>query len=536
MRYYEIIKEGYKEVQQKYITAGIDPETIENTFNTYKDLVNRNQLSGNERNIDWWGKLPFDQFKAFVDEKSSKHSTTQVKRSKIPGKSINLVDNDNWHIVIPLDKDSSCFHGKNSDWCTTKPYQYNFEDYFYDREIILIYCKNNNTGGMWAISAHKDTNQIEMFDQKDKSITKETFNSQTGLDVDKIVAEALKHQPNISSSRTPYKEASARIMKYLNSDNVGRNEQIEKDLILTKNGKLCYEYIKKVGKEDYPEIIQFVAGNYDGYSMVVQFIKNPSEKVQLEAVTEDERAIKYIDNPTEKVQLAAITQDIDLIKYIKNPSEQVQLAAVTKNGREIKHIIEKGITPSEKVQLAAVTQDGYGNEFKYIIDAGIEPSEKVQLAAVTQDGEAIRYIDNPSEELQLLAVTQYGGVIGYIIEKGITPSEQVQLAAVMQDGEAIKYIENPSEQLQLAAITQYWDQTENYEADEKFDLSTFRYIIKNTKIQLAAVTRDGTFIDFIIQHDIIPSEKVQLAAVTQNREAIEYIDNPSKAVKKAAGL
>lgn len=365
----------------------------------------------------------------------SDKSKTQVKRSKIPGKSINLVDNDNWHIVIPLDKDSSCFHGKNSDWCTTKPNQSYFEQYFYDRSIILIYCKNNKTGGMWAIAAHKDTDRIEMFDQNDNSMSKEAFNSQTGLNVDNIVAEASKHQPNISSSRDVYKEAIARIKEYLNSDNVGRNAQIEKDLILTKNGDLCFGYIWYNGKDDYPLSIQLAA-----------------------VAQNEEDAILYIDNPSEKVQLAAVTNNGNAIEYIENPSEEMKLAAVAENSLTIRHI------------------------------------------------------DNPSEA--------------------------VQLAAVMQDGEAIQHIKNPSEKVQLAAITKYWDQTKNYEEDEEFDLSTFRVYIKNTKIQLAAVTRDETFINFIIQHNIIPSEQVQLAAVTKDGMAIEYIIDsgiePSNTVQLAA--
>jgi len=39
-----------------------------------------------------------------------------------------------------------------------------------------------------------------------------------------------------------------------------------------------------------------------------------------------------------------------------------------------------------------------------------------------------------------------------IIDKGIEPSEQVQLAAVKTNGRAIKWIENPSEQVQLLSI------------------------------------------------------------------------------------
>ena len=42
---------------------------------------------------------------------------------------------------------------------------------------------------------------------------------------------------------------------------------------------------------------------------LIQFIDNPSEKVQLVAVAEDGYSIQYIQNPSEKIQLAAVEQD-----------------------------------------------------------------------------------------------------------------------------------------------------------------------------------------------------------------------------------
>jgi hypothetical protein len=54
------------------------------------------------------------------------------------------------------------------------------------------------------------------------------------------------------------------------------------------------------------------------------------EKRQLKLVKEWAWNIEYISNPSEKVQLAAVNQKEDgyVIKYIKNPSEKVQLIAV----------------------------------------------------------------------------------------------------------------------------------------------------------------------------------------------------------------
>jgi hypothetical protein len=55
------------------------------------------------------------------------------------------------------------------------------------------------------------------------------------------------------------------------------------------------------------------------------------------------------------------------------------------------------------------------------------------------DSFGIRFIDNPSLEVQLAAVNQYCCAIRYIDN----PNEQVQLAAVKQNGCAICYIKNP---------------------------------------------------------------------------------------------
>ena len=105
-----------------------------------------------------------------------------------------------------------------------------------------------------------------------------------------------------------------------------------------------------------------------------------------------------------------------MIKYIKNPSEAVQLAAVTENGNSIGFLKN--------------------------------PSEAVQVAAMNENIYAIQYIKNPKEFLQLLAVNHDGFCIQYIKN----PSEQIQLEAVKQDGKSIRYIKQPSEQVQLESV------------------------------------------------------------------------------------
>jgi len=67
--------------------------------------------------------------------------------------------------------------------------------------------------------------------------------------------------------------------------------------------------------------------------------------------------IVYIKEPTEKVKLEAVKNSPYAIEYIENPSEQVQLEAVKQNGFIIRRIYKMGIEPSEQVQLGAVKKN-----------------------------------------------------------------------------------------------------------------------------------------------------------------------------------
>jgi hypothetical protein len=377
MRLFEIINEGYKEATAEFTTANNDKAEVDKVIAQYRELVDRNQVKGDERNIDWWRKQGWNKFKEFVSSKSTEKSITQVKRSKDEGDSHTIAENATWLIVVPLNKDASCFHGKNTDWCTSKPFQSYFEKYFYKDEVTLIYCLNKKTGDKWAIAGHKKLDgKAEYFDKNDKSLTKEQFDTQTGLNSDDLIKKALGSEIDTKAqiNREKYKAAIGKIEEFLNTNPKERNTEIEKLLFYTKS-QLITDYMEKIGKrDDYPIPLQMIAVKQWGFA--IKYIENPSESVQLAAVKQNGYAIKNIKNPSEAVQLAAVQQNGSAIQFIKNPSEAVQLAAVKQNGRAIQFIKN----PSEAVQLAAIKQSGVAIQFIK------NPSEAVQLAAVQQNG------------------------------------------------------------------------------------------------------------------------------------------------------
>ena len=260
------IVEGYREAQQEF-AQGTDADAVKKMIDAYRSLVDRNQVQGQERNIDFWRKQGWEKFSKFVQSKSQERSRTQVKQAKgITTQQITLRDDDTWLIVIPLDKDTSCFHGRGTDWCTTKSSQNNFEEYFYKKNVTLIYCINKQTGGKWAMAAHrKATKNTEYFDQRDKGLKSNEFDQQTGLDSAKIIQQALSQQ-NIGSmdnARASYRRAIARLnrLDFL-SDELRppeEKQEIEKLLLFIKDLEKICDYAKDAIKGRWSEAEPMIA-------------------------------------------------------------------------------------------------------------------------------------------------------------------------------------------------------------------------------------------------------------------------------------
>ena len=258
MRAKEFLIEGYKEVTQKYASAGADPAKVSNAITAFKEIVNKNQVSGNERNIDWWGKnKSFDEFSNFVNSIDLARTKTQVTRKKVVGNSINLIDNDKWLVVIPLDKEASCFHGKNSNWCTTKTNEKHFEEYF-GKGITLIYCLNKKTGGMWAIAAAKEG--MELFDQKDRKLTEAQFKQQTGMDPTKLVTLATKHENPIQKSRIKVAMKDP-VSAYEYAQDVIGGRWPEAEKVIASDPVSAFLYAQDVIGGRWPEAEKVIASN-----------------------------------------------------------------------------------------------------------------------------------------------------------------------------------------------------------------------------------------------------------------------------------
>lgn len=79
-----------------------------------------------------------------------------------------------------------------------------------------------------------------------------------------------------------------------------------------------------------------------------------------------------------------------------------------------------------------------------------EQSYRLKLLALSSNGNAIKYIKNPTELMKAVAVSNAPHALEYIKE----PSEDLQIIAVSKNGSTIQYINNPSLFVQQVAQNQ----------------------------------------------------------------------------------
>jgi hypothetical protein len=361
------IFEGYKEAQADF-SKQADSEIVKTTISQFKELVNKNQVTGDERNIDYWRKQGWPAFLAAVRKYSTKPTKREVKNSNIVGRSANLDESDDWLVVIPLDKDASCFHGKDTDWCTTKSYANYFEDYFYDKEVTLIYCLSKADGGKWAVAGHTKSDQIECFNQVDDPITPEAFEQNTGYNPYDLVERAHnEYGDKLNDARVHYLIAMDKIEMYFNG-NKSFSDDIEDLLAFTKTPRYCARYIEEQGFRDYPKEIVYAAIRSDSRILAnVKTITPAMKKSMVRANPSIIGALQRENRLTEQEVIdlgkIAISQKNTNIQYINNPPEELQLYAVSLGY----HVISDIDAPSLAVQRAAVKASGNDLDVLYMI-------------------------------------------------------------------------------------------------------------------------------------------------------------------------
>lgn len=369
MRFFEILVEDYKTALKQFVDQGNNEEEVKQVLQQFKNIQSKIKKE-NEKNIDWWAKnKSFEMLKNFIKDVEEMPTLSQFKKIKKSSNSITLHEDDKWLFVIPLDKDASCFYGKNTDWCVSKKTQNHFEEYFYDNEIILIYLISKESGGKWAIAFNTINDNMGLYDSKDTSLSAEVFELETGFNPREIVNSLPDNVlQQAKSSINEYRSLIGKIENELEKVKKGEhNKKLEKLLIETSDIILIKKYFYNVGKSDnYNEVLQYIAVSMDGN--IIKFIEEPSENIKVEALKSNTNAIKYIDDLTPKMQYILVSKTPLLFTHEKitnKENEKIQKAAVgfgMHSDENLKYILDNDILSSDDVIIHAINSNNRYNK------------------------------------------------------------------------------------------------------------------------------------------------------------------------------
>ena len=244
--------ESYKDAVEKFSQEESE-EIVNKYLDTFKQLANKEIVTGQEKDIGYWIKQGWYDFKEFVDKKSEIPSQRDIKKKRVnkDKDSIVLYDDDNVTAILPLTKTSSCFYGKNTKWCTSVVSDKNrFNQYIASlRFPIYVFIKDKNES-IAIVYSLMNNEIVEIRDSQNELINNhEIINSDEMRQAIKNLKQNSTKLKNISENlRT--KEPYNALYYAVKSD----KPFPEGENIISKDPSALAIYINKINPEPSKEI------------------------------------------------------------------------------------------------------------------------------------------------------------------------------------------------------------------------------------------------------------------------------------------
>lgn len=303
MRIREIlITENYSLAQKEFSQDQV-PAEVDQLINTFKQLVQKNQITGAEKDINYWRNKGFEEFKKFVLQKKDMPTARAIKQSRNSGRNITLFDNDNWLVVIPLDHEASCHYGRNTDWCTTKQYDDKFAEYFYDEKSVLVYIINHQTQQKWAFVYNPGSFHEAIFDQQDNEITDAMLQDQTGGEwsMDRIEKLVAPHRSAIARARTATAKTDITVQLDRSLNSGIPNPALEQNILAKRHAVAASSYAASIKKEPWPEAEPFIVRNGFAATQYARYIlQKPWPEAEPAIARDGQAAALYVATVTNR--------------------------------------------------------------------------------------------------------------------------------------------------------------------------------------------------------------------------------------------
>lgn len=124
---------------KKEFSQEADPAEVEKYISKYREYLKQSFISNEyEKDINYWRKLGYDDFKEFMDYTDERAKKSNVMK-RMTKDFIVVEDNQAYRIASPCSYAASKKLGVHSTWCTSSSNPVYFRKYFYDDNNILAF-------------------------------------------------------------------------------------------------------------------------------------------------------------------------------------------------------------------------------------------------------------------------------------------------------------------------------------------------------------------------------------------------------------
>ena len=195
----------------------------------------------------------------------------------------------------------------------------------------------------------------------------------------------------------------------------------------------------------------------EGNIFMMEYVKNQTPRIIEKAMEKLPFAFVYIKHKTEDLCLRTVKKYPELIRYIKNPSDEVcRIAAGDLSNEKVLDHIKKYNTKAW-LEITSINVDKEDNERKTLIDSiaknpsAIEtienPDEELCLIAIKHDPSSIRFIKNPTLKTCIEALKDDTHNFKYIKQ-----TEEICLGIIAKYPKVLKYINRVTDEIALKVI------------------------------------------------------------------------------------
>jgi hypothetical protein len=146
----------------KYLS---DLRTTINDFDKFSDLnVIKNKDIGSYE--DW------DTVSKAVEEAKKRKEEIEIQKANKKNSTQKIYEDEQYLVMQPKNKESSCVYGKGSQWCISATQSKNYFDEYTEKGVKFVFIVNKQSNDKDAIAYHpKVSNKLEIFDVQDNERT-----------------------------------------------------------------------------------------------------------------------------------------------------------------------------------------------------------------------------------------------------------------------------------------------------------------------------------------------------------------------------